>query len=73
MQIGKYGARHGATKAGRHFTKELNKPVNESTVHDMVNAYKKHLKEGPTEGAEALPTAKRERPLIMGDHLDGLW
>ena len=70
MKIGKYGAVHGATKAARNFTKEPNKPINESTVRGMVNAYKKHLKEGPTEEAEALPTAKRGRPLMLDDHLD---
>ena len=70
MKIEKHRAMHGATKAARHFTKELNKPINGSTVRGMVNAYKKHLKEGPTEEAEALPTAKRGRPLMLGDHLD---
>ena len=45
---------------------ELNKPI-ENTVHDMVNAYKEHLKNGPNGEPGALPTVKtRETTDIVG-------
>ena len=39
LKIGKYGLLHGATQAARHFSKTLDKKINESTVHRMVKAY----------------------------------
>ena len=70
LKIGKYGALHGATKAARHFSKELDKKINESTVRGMVKAYQKELQRQPTEEIEALPPSKRGRPLILGERLD---
>ena len=32
-KMGKYGAIHGASTAAKHFTKEMQKTINESTIH----------------------------------------
>ena len=73
-QIGKYACENGVVAASRHFSKQLESSLNESTVRGIKAGYLKELarkrraEEDPT--IEVLPTAKRGRPLLLGSDID---
>ena len=70
LEIGQYGALHGASRAAKHFSKKLDRPVNESSVRGMIKSYQKELKTENNNNLTALPPSKRGRPVLLGDKLD---
>ena len=74
-KIAKYALEHGNSAAARKYTCELEENLNESTVRSWVKVYKaewmKKRKLGDTDPAvEVLPSAKRGRPLLIGETMD---
>ena len=68
-KIGKFAATSGNKAAVEKFSKELRRPVGESTMHGMKKAYYialKHKKDG--EPVTRLEHRLRGRPLLLGDH-----
>ena len=67
-KIGKFAAASGNKAAVEKFSKELGRPVSESTVRGMKKAYYialKHKKDG--EPVTRLEHGLRGRPLLLGD------
>ena len=70
-KIGKYAAEFGVNAAARKFTKELKKPVNESSVRGMKKAYLKELKKSQNPDVVThLPKQARGRPLLLTKEAD---
>ena len=80
-EIGKYAAENGATKACRHFTKKLGKPVPESTARRLTTEYLAVLgtkirgvdsksREDQRVCVSDLPKKVSGRPLLLGEDLD---
>ena len=72
--MGKYSLENGNTRAARHFSKVLDRKVNESTARRFKDEYaralaqKKNDPEGPL--VKCLPTKTQGRPLLLGQELD---
>ena len=72
-KIAKYAIENGNCAAAQKFSAPLDKPINESTVHSWVVAYKKELKRKRRIGktcpdVEVLPLCKKgHRPLLLGE------
>lgn len=78
VKIAKYALENGNCAAARKFSASLNleKKLNESTVRSWVTTYKKELECKRKLGervpeVKVLPLAKRGRPLLLGETLDG--
>ena len=75
-RIGKYACEHGVATATRHCSRELEKPLNESTVRGLKNAYlmevglKRRAREADLT-VDKLNLAKRGRRLL-GEQIDEL-
>ena len=74
-KVAKYALEHGNCAAARKYSRELNENLNESTVHSWVKAYQaewsKKRKLGDTDpSVDVIPSAKRGRPLLLGETLD---
>ena len=72
LTMGKYGAEHGASRAAVHFSHQLSRKVNESTIRTMVKSYKLKLatSQDDQEDIKELPTAKRGRPTLLHEDVD---
>ncbi len=68
VKIAKYATEHGNTRAARHFSKELGRTINESTIRSIKTRYLTATKTGTV--VTELPNAKRGRPLLLGVHDD---
>lgn len=62
-KIGKFAAENGNKAAVAKFTKELGKPVNESTVRSLKTCYLNALKSTGNESVSTLEHGNRGRPL----------
>ena len=69
-KIGKYAAEFGVNNASRKFSKELEKPVNESTVRGMKNSYLAKIKKNPGVTVKELPKQIQGRPLLLPKEAD---
>ena len=76
-QIGKYVSENGNAAAVRKFSKELDRPLNKSTVRSIKKNYYQELgkKRSPSgnldsEAITSLPPKKRGRPLLLGETID---
>ena len=74
-KVAKYALEHGNCAAARKYSRELNENLNESTVRSWVKAYQaewlKKRKLGDTDpSVDVIPSAKRGRPLLLGETLD---
>ena len=74
-KIARHAVENDNSSGARKFSKTLDKNLNESTVHSKVTLYNKKLMRlrqlGETvPAAVVLPSAKRGRPLLIGDQLD---
>ena len=72
-KIGRYAAEMGVVAAARRFSKELSRPVNESTVRGMKKAYLLQLNQGADVNPGPitdLPQKCRGRPLLLGNEGD---
>ena len=72
-QIGKYALENGNTRAARHFSKVLNRKINESTARRLKSEYvqalaQKNDPEGPL--VKCLPTKTQGRLLLLGQDID---
>jgi hypothetical protein len=65
-KIGKFAAENGNKAAVAKFTKELGKPVNESTVRSLKTCYLNALKSTGNESVSTLEHGNRGRPLHLG-------
>ena len=76
-KIGKYALEHGIARCSRHFSKELDKPVSESTVRSIRDRHKRRVlkvkrntvstdKDVKFAGS-TLPKENRGPPLLLGD------
>ena len=75
-QVAKFASINGNSVAARKYTKILGKKLNKSTVHLWVKNYKLELERKRKAGdiepdVQVLPTAKRGRPFLLGEKLDG--
>ena len=74
-RIGKYACEHGVATATRHCSRELEKPLNESTVRGLKNAYlmevglKRRAREADLT-VDKLNPAKRGHRLLLGEQID---
>ena len=71
----KHAIKNGNCAAARKFGKSLEKPLNESTVHSWIAAYKKELEHkrkigGRVPDINVLPPSKWGWPLLIADKLD---
>ena len=57
--IGKYAVENGVMNAARHFSKELESPIRESTVRNFKKAYMKAREKTPTRRLLELPKQDR--------------
>lgn len=75
-RIGRYACENGVAAAARRMSRELDKPLNESTVRRMKRLYqsevqrKKRAREEDDTTVEKLEPAKRGRPLLLGKRID---
>ena len=73
-KIGAYASTHGAAAAAKHFSKELDHVVKESTVKSIRNSYKeasnKQRKATGNSKVISLPEKKRGHTLLLGDSID---
>ena len=74
-KVAKYALEHSNCAAARKYSRELNENLNESTVRSWVKAYQaewlKKRKLGDTDpSVDVIPSAKRGRPLLLGETLD---
>ena len=76
-QIGKYASENGNAAAVRRFSKELDRPLNESTVRSIKKNYYQELGKKRSSGdsldeaaVTSLPPKKRGRPLLLGETID---
>ena len=74
-KIAKYAIENGNCAAARKFSAPLDKPINESSVHSWIVAYKKYLRRKRRIGealpdVQVLPECKKGRPLLLGEKLD---
>ena len=71
-KIGRYAAEMGVNAAAKRFSKELNRPVNESTVRGMKKAYllRQDQRADDSELITTLPQKSRGRPLLLGAEWD---
>ena len=73
-EIGKYASENGVAAACRLYSKELEKPLNESTVRGIKKTYLEELsrKRKAEENMQinCLPTKKRGAPLKLGEKMD---
>ena len=73
-KIGKFACENGVAAAVRKFSKDLEKPLNESTIRGIKQRYlvevsrKRKAEEDIV--IERLPERKRGRPLLLGTELD---
>ncbi|XP_050408299.1 uncharacterized protein LOC126823474 isoform X2 [Patella vulgata] len=65
-KIGRYAVEHGNSLTAEKFSRELNMDVGESTVRSIKKRYLMSVQEMDTE-IEALKSAPRGRPLMLGD------
>jgi len=75
-KVAKFASINGNSVAARKYTKLLGKNLNESTVRLWVKNYKLELERkrkagDPDPDVQVLPTAKRGRPFLLGEKLDG--
>ena len=73
--IAKYALQNGISVAVKYYSKTLEKPIKESSVRMWISKYKseyqKKRKTGETDlNITSLPSAKRGRPLMLGEQLD---
>ena len=64
VQIGKYAAENGPTRAAKHFS------VPESTARRLKGAYFQQVRENASIPVQKLPTKPQGRPLLLGQALD---
>ena len=74
-EITKYAVENGNCSAVRHFNKKFDMLIKESSVRTWVEKYKfeceKKRKAGEMDlSVKSLPSAKRGRPLLLGEELD---
>jgi len=70
LEMGQYGALHGASRAAKHFSKKFDRQINESSIRGMIKSYQKQLKTKNNNDLTTLPPLKRGRPVLLGDKLD---
>ena len=70
-KIGKYACAHGTQPAVRKFTKDLGKPLSESTVRSMKKRYLEELskRKDPTD-VTSLEHKNRGQPLLVGKDIE---
>ena len=72
--IGQYACSNGVVAAARHFSRKLERPVNESTIRNIKKAYLEEMsrkrKADEELSIERLPSKKRGRPLMLGYNFD---
>ena len=74
-QIGKYACQHGSAAASSFFSKKLGENVSKTSVQSIKVAYlecvkKKRSADSDDEEVTNLPTKKRGRPFLLGEHDD---
>ena len=75
IKIGKYSSENGVHAAARHFSMELGKNINPSTIRGFKRAYlqemnRKRRADEDDLTVTSLPAKKRGRPLLLGEELD---
>ena len=76
-EIGQYASNHGIAAAARHFSKRLERTINESTVQSMKRDYLEALRrKRPAQDQGDLtvliPHKKHGRPVLLEQELDGM-
>ena len=74
-RIGMYSCGNGVAAAARHFSRKLDKSLNESTVRGLKKAYlaelgRKRRAQEEDLFADKLNSAKRGPPLLRGEQID---
>lgn len=68
-KIARYASEHGNKAAVNKFSRELGKPIPESTVRNMKSIYLQKLRQEPDpDKITSLPHASRGCPLLLGDY-----
>ena len=75
IKMGKYSSENGIHAAAKHFSLELGRNINPSTIRGFKKAYlqelnRKRRAEEDDLTVTSLPTKKRGRPLLLGEELE---
>ena len=70
LKIARYCIDNGPAKTARHFTKELGRPVNESTIRNIKKSYLNSPKRDQFK--TVMPRSPRGRPSKLGEKLDDM-
>ncbi|VDI04793.1 Hypothetical predicted protein [Mytilus galloprovincialis] len=67
-KIARYACEHGNTSAAKHFSKLLDKTINESTVRSMKKQYIDELNKTPEKKIVELSRSPKGRPKLLGKY-----